>query len=540
MKKAWIICFLLCIGTAAAQESFVSNILDSSQAYMNPSVAIDSGGVGHYFWSNGTNLIYTTSTDTSKRTTLFTTYQQLGNIQSVIDSHGIIHIVFSVYEDGYKYYYMNSNGWKAIDLNINYYENTPAIAIAPDNTLYIALVGALPGQEEDIILLTSRNFTSFSYQWLQKPSVQLQPSLAVDAKGTVHLAWFDWREGASGGVGQYKVRYSNSSSNFQDEKVIAISGQSYNPSIKLDKNGGVFIALKDAGDSGLGFDGGYVYIYDMALKTFSKITDGVITFMQDRPLGFSIDSLNVKHVVWSELANNWENVSIKYANSKELFKNTLQDTSYLTDLGYVSIDTFGDKPTILANIHSIASYNLEETPEPNCSCEELQQQIDELKDTTNDLKKQVETLSGQYSLLDSLIGAINIRLSIIEEIINSTRQFPLFNGFWVWRDSPKECFAEDKKCEGADRYICVDYAWSMKETCQYGCTSGVCNPIPKENCYTKPDDYVCSGSYSKKLDYYGCTTGHGTTTSCDIGFCKASTRSTYCVNGCNNLTRRCA
>lgn len=521
MKKIIGIVVVFCLlMTFVSATTFTSTILDPGQAYLNPSVIIDSNGLGHYFWSNGQELIYTTTADISKRTTLFTAPQQLGNIYSAIGTDGTIHLVFSLYDGDYKYYYMNLNDKVAIDLNINYYENAPAIAVGQDNTLYIVLVGAQPGQEEDLVLKTSTDFETFSTTWLNKPSVQLQPSIVVDSKNVVHLAYWSWVDGIQDNIGQYKVRYTTSESNYQTEKVIALSGQSYNPVIKLDSNENVFIALKDAGESGLGFEGGYVYLYDLSTDTYEKITPGVITFQQDRPLALAIDNSDVKHVVWSELFDNRNQVSIKYANSLDFVKSTVKDVSFETDLGFVSIATFNGAPKIIANIHSIASYEEEIPPEPECNCSSLQVQIDVLKQQIEDIKE---------------------RTTVLEQFMDWTKQFPLFNQFWIWTASPKECLLEQTKCESADLYNCVGYVWNKAETCAWGCSSGVCNPVPKENCQTKTNDgYYCSSGYSKYKDYYSCRYGQGTPTSCNYGQCSYSTKSTYCYGkGCNTITGKC-
>jgi hypothetical protein len=131
------------------------------------------------------------------------------------------------------------------------------------------------------------------------------------------------------------------------------------------------------------------------------------------------------------------------------------------------------------------------------------------------------------------------RLTYLESVIDGMKQWQPFAQFWIWFDSAKECMPADTKCGGSARYTCSDYGWSFDQICTYGCTSGTCNPAPKENCATKATEYSCSGYKSVAKDWYSCQSGHGTSTSCDPGYCKAWTLSSTCYHGCDAVTGKC-
>lgn len=134
--------------------------------------------------------------------------------------------------------------------------------------------------------------------------------------------------------------------------------------------------------------------------------------------------------------------------------------------------------------------------------------------------------NNKWDAIHSLQAAVNP----IVLVIDASRQYSGFNDFWTWYNSPKECTANQNKCEGNDRYKCVNYAWAIDKTCEYGCSNGECNPKPKENCYHKEDEFLrCEGNYKALYTTYSgqCKSGHGTSSSCDIGFCKPDSYSSH-------------
>lgn len=141
------------------------------------------------------------------------------------------------------------------------------------------------------------------------------------------------------------------------------------------------------------------------------------------------------------------------------------------------------------------------------------------------------------------VGDLEQRVSILENIIDVMKRWSGFLDFWEWFDSPQECQSEETKCEGDDRYTCVNYEWTFDQTCEFGCSDDECNPPPRENCRTKESDYECKtygrSSYSIEKDYHRCKWSHGTSTECEPGFCRYRTRYNYCRDGCNEVSGLC-
>lgn len=138
-------------------------------------------------------------------------------------------------------------------------------------------------------------------------------------------------------------------------------------------------------------------------------------------------------------------------------------------------------------------------------------------------------------------GECTCDMTEINNIIDGSKAYSLFDGFWLWYYSPQECELDEKdKCVGDEIYYCDNYEWVSGGTCPYGCADGKCNPPPKDNCLTKPSDYYCMNSYySVEKDYNGCQSGHGTSTSCDIGYCSYVKKYTICSKGCDTVTGKC-
>jgi|GEM_PF-5126323 len=124
-------------------------------------------------------------------------------------------------------------------------------------------------------------------------------------------------------------------------------------------------------------------------------------------------------------------------------------------------------------------------------------------------------------------------------LFDNMQNYPGFSDFWIWITSPKECISGEKRCSGNNKQMCINYAWITSETCKYGCSNKNCNPEPKENCKTKASEFYCNNKYSVEKDYYSCKDGHGSSTSCDLGYCKYYENKHYCYSGCSSSTGKC-
>ncbi|MFH0978742.1 MAG: hypothetical protein V1837_05575 [Candidatus Woesearchaeota archaeon] len=102
------------------------------------------------------------------------------------------------------------------------------------------------------------------------------------------------------------------------------------------------------------------------------------------------------------------------------------------------------------------------------------------------------------------------------------------------------CVMGQTICDGSMLRTCTsNWVWDSGTTCQYGCSNNSCNPLPKENCLTKPNEFQNKCVYGRAVwkDFNRCTTGHGTDISCDPGYCKYYDYAQYCGNkGCDATT----
>lgn len=89
-----------------------------------------------------------------------------------------------------------------------------------------------------------------------------------------------------------------------------------------------------------------------------RITPKPISSRRNQPVDLSLSEDGETHLSWSE--HSPTNFRIMYATSKNNFLPTLVDTSTNTILGWVSIDTYQNKPVILANSHSLVRYSPEQ------------------------------------------------------------------------------------------------------------------------------------------------------------------------------------
>jgi hypothetical protein len=513
--------------TFISAEQFNSTILDESQAiYSTPAVAIDSDGVKHIVYSLGDSLVYINSLDNFEDKIIIS--DSLGSYNNpviAIDS-GVIYLAFGTTCGG-STYYTNSNDWNnLIELDMNSCDEDLDILIDDTETLFIAGQKDFGGNDYDIILASSTDFTNFNYQRIQKPARQVNPHIALDSGNNIHLVYYDWSDGIAlekgEMTGQYKTRYRNSIDNFVSEESISNANQSYGADIAIDSNDNVWVTYKSTEFSeveGEPFTYGDIFLADRNSNwTSERITAESTFYLLNRPTSIIIDEINAKHFTWSEwkdVSQENESIYVMYGRHNSPTTTTLEDISFEEQLGWaaISIDSNGN-PYIVANIHSLADYSLlEETPQ--LSLQDLQDQIDELN--------------------NSLLQLEN-RVSFLEEVINNMKIY--FSDFWSYFLSEDKCLNSETQCLGNAVQQCVNHEWVDGNVCANGCTNGECN---KEDCTTKPNEYFCLGTYSKYTDYYGCKAGQGTATACNFGQCSSYVRTgRYCgYNKCNPLNGLC-
>lgn len=143
-------------------------------------------------------------------------------------------------------------------------------------------------------------------------------------------------------------------------------------------------------------------------------------------------------------------------------------------------------------------------------------------------------IDGTNATVD--LTPIENRLSALENFKNAILTF-FKNTFGVWFGLNGQY-----KCVGNIQQEYINNTWTNNQTCQYGCIDGTCNNAPstKEDCTQKKVGISCSANNDKYKIFVGCQKGHGTSTSCDNGFCISSgILSATCPNGCNTVTNLC-
>ena len=516
--------------------TFNSTILDSSEkVYTSPALKIDSTGINHLVYSKQNELIYMTSFDKYlERKVISNDSSFYTNPVIDIDTNEVAHISFIAYKDGkWRQYYVNSNDWIIKELDIGNGQEVISIKTDSKNKVYITGQKEIgDGEEMNIILASSTDYENFDYQTIHKSGHQLNPVIDIDSLDNIHLIYWDWSDGVKDGAGLYKTRYRNSIDGFTDEETISDADQSYGADIKIDKSDNIWVAFKDSDKSypDMPFDSGTIYLANRSSKWAKQQIQDVTTYIQERPLSLSISDDGIKHVSWSEM--NWtpgeefpkDKVLVMYGVVNSPVVVTLQDVGFLPDLGFVSIDTYDNKPYLVANIHSLVDYSLlQETPT-----------IDDLLKEINDLKQNITQINERVTLLETLVDKIR-------EFIEATKIFPLFKEFWIWQESPKQCFVSDKQCVNNVSYSCSNYTWQVNQSCQWGCgANNQCASQPNENCLLKPSTFSCRYTYySVEKDYNSCKSGYGNATSCKPGYCTHNSKWTRCSNGCNVDTGLC-
>ncbi len=180
---------------------------------------------------------------------------------------------------------MSSNDNEILDNNVNSFINNSAIEI------------------NNSIIIISDNSTIWN------KGISAYPSIAVDSSGTIHVVWYDDTDGTWGS--DIEIMYaSNSGSGWSnpivisDDETLWNDGSSINPSIAIDTFGNVHVIWEDETDGAWGSDSEIMY----ASNSGSGWTHTIV-ISDNEPLwnnggssnpSIVIDPFNNIHVVWQD------------------------------------------------------------------------------------------------------------------------------------------------------------------------------------------------------------------------------------------------
>ncbi|MCG3257442.1 MAG: hypothetical protein KAU62_15170, partial [Candidatus Heimdallarchaeota archaeon] len=161
---------------------------------------------------------------------------------------------------------------------------------------------------------TIDSFDRFTWKWsitevvsTESTGNSVEPSLAVDAAGNVHIAWIDSTDYAGSGT-DYDIFYKYwdaSSSSWTTAEVVSTesTGESYLPSLAVDAAGNVHIAWTDVTDyAGAGTDWDIFYkrwVSSSSAWTTAEVVSTESTGNSDNPY-LAVDAAGNVHITWED------------------------------------------------------------------------------------------------------------------------------------------------------------------------------------------------------------------------------------------------
>lgn len=346
-----------------ASISFESTAVDTGQNIIsNPAVIIDRiNGLEHMIYGRENELIYTNSDDFNNKIVLDSTP---GTYSSPTLRMNIGHDWYAVYNRDNQTYYIDSINLTPVALGLGVQQGEQIdIDLGGSNTRYVVGQKNNGVNGSDIYILKSDDGLNFTeYLHIDKPGDQRNPRIAIkDAQvDNISIVYEDNIDG------KFKVKYRDSSDNFTTEQNISNADYSYSPTIEPSVNSQFFVTYKD---SAIGYDTGQIWVTDKYSGWARTPVTGLIEYLEDRPVSFTVDDNDVRYLSWS--TNDGVSNNIFYTDSNKNYNNFLVDSTDNLSLGYVDMDTAVNQLYVAANIHSIYNYELIESggavPEPSTS-----------------------------------------------------------------------------------------------------------------------------------------------------------------------------
>ena len=319
--------------------------IESTEDSYAPFLAMDASGNVHITWSDYTDYAgagtdwdifykFWNSTSQTWNTTEVVSTESTANpyISSLaVDVSGNVHIAWEDNTDYagagtdrdifYKFWNSTSQTWNTTEVVST--ESTggsyhPSLAVDASGNVHIAWYDYTnyggSGGDHDIFYKfwesTSQTWNVTEVVSTESTSDSYTPSLAVDATGTVYIAWYDYTNyGGSGTDRDIFYKFWNSTSQtWNTTEVVSTesTSDSYTPSLAVDVSGNVHIAWYDSTDYG-GSGGDYDIFYKFWESTSQtwNVTEVVSTESIDDSFtpSLSIDTSENVHIAWSDYTN---------------------------------------------------------------------------------------------------------------------------------------------------------------------------------------------------------------------------------------------
>ncbi|MCG3254558.1 MAG: hypothetical protein KAU62_00655 [Candidatus Heimdallarchaeota archaeon] len=312
---------------------------ESTDGSFFPSLAVDSTGNVHIAWEDwsGTDedIVYkrwdaSTSSWTSTEvvSTESTGYSYMPSLTT--DSAGNVHITWedltnyagsgTDWDVFYKHWNSSTSSWsttEVVSTESTLQSSVASLAVDIVGNVHIAWSDltnyAGSGADRDIFY---KRWDTFDSSWTTTEVVSTEstgnsgnPSLAVDAKGNVHIAWRDWTDYLSSGtdIDVFYKRWDESSLWTTTEVVSTEStGTSYIPSIAVDTVGYVHIAWHDLTDYAGAGPGEDIFYKRWDFSTYLRTTTEVVsTESSDESLNpsLTVDTLGNVHIAWFDFTD---------------------------------------------------------------------------------------------------------------------------------------------------------------------------------------------------------------------------------------------
>ncbi len=332
---------------AFSQSWTTTELVSTESTYGSffPSLAVDSTCTVHIAWEDWTDYAgsgtdydvfykrldaftssWTSTEVVSTESTSTSWYPSLAT-----DSAGNVHIAWEDYSDYagagtdidvfYKRWDDSTSSWsttEVISTESTGTSSVPSLAVDTVGNVHIAWPDltnyAGSGTDRDIFY---KRWDASASLWITTEVVSTEstgnsgnPSLAVDAKGNVHIAWRDWTDYLSSGtdIDVFYKRWDSSTSSWTTTEVVSTesTGTSYIPSLAVDTVGYVHIAWHDLTDYAGAGPGEDIFYKRWDFSTYLRTTTEVVsTESSDESLNpsLAVDTAGNVHIAWYDFTD---------------------------------------------------------------------------------------------------------------------------------------------------------------------------------------------------------------------------------------------